>query len=298
MFEEAEQIDERNKQNALARKTLDALRGARFKAQGHYVPDPEPQHKTDLAHNKAVGRAIRQMSAEEVELTETASHVQYSGEVNGKDYTLTIPRHKDISDYSEDQLHKKLTKENPHLEHHEVTAVARTNGEEEDHVTVEHGGKTYTHKVINHQEPERIYEDAEQTDEAKKWSRAEWRMGTETDVDKNNKKIYDRLSATDPAKAKAFHDNLMRMKRKDVKEETDADKREAGYKMSPAVRKAQAASDALSKDEKKPQAGTLAAKSRKAAERMVNLAKGKANQVNLEPSVDVHKVPGVIGAIK
>ena len=73
---ESEQIDERNKQNALARKTMDALRGARFKAQGHYVPDPEPQHKTDLAHNKAVGRALRQMSSEEVEIDEGVATAQ------------------------------------------------------------------------------------------------------------------------------------------------------------------------------------------------------------------------------
>jgi hypothetical protein len=234
----------------------------------------------------------------------------------------------------------------------------------------------------------KMFEDAEQTDEAKKWSRAEWRMGTETDVDKNNKKIYDKLSATDPAKAKAFHDNLMRMKKNDVKEEAELDEtardwkrafgavaqknlqkdigairskvsrhnyigmqpavhepdtRTAkvtkkgtyseeveqieedrpmsapayssvsskiltgktdtnfGYapnKMPPHLKAAQAKSDALSKDEKKPQAGTLAAKSRKAAEKMVNLAKGKANQINLEPSVDPHRVPGMIGAIK
>jgi len=180
-------------------------------------------------------------------------------------------------------------------------------------------------------------EDAEQTDEAKKWSRAEWRMGTETEVDKNNKKIYDKLSAKDPAKAKAFHDNLMKMKKKDVKEEVEQIEEDRpmsapayssvsakiltgktgtnfGYapnKMPPHLKAAQAKSDELSKVVKRPQAGTLAAmkkeekemdkkkiKGRKAAERMVNLAKGKTNQVNLEPSVDIHKVPGMIGAIK
>jgi len=188
--------------------------------------------------------------------------------------------------------------------------------------------------------------------------KAEWRLGTQSDVDKNNKKIFDRLAKTDPVKAAAFHDNLMRMKKKDVdavhksmekemqreeveqideqspaeikakyyhdqfdkvkpvkaydkegklvgqyrsmahakqmkpghtykmKEAVDPDKRDAGYKMSPAVRKAQAASDALSKREKKPQAGTLAAqKSRKAAEKMVNKAKGKANKINMTPEL-------------
>jgi hypothetical protein len=70
MKEEAEELDERNKENATRRKMMDASRGARFKAQGNYTPDPEPEHKTAQAHNKAVGRAIRQMSREEVELDE------------------------------------------------------------------------------------------------------------------------------------------------------------------------------------------------------------------------------------
>jgi hypothetical protein len=68
--EEVEELDERNKENATRRKMMDASRGARFKAQGNYTPDPEPEHKTAQAHNKAVGRAIRQMSKEEVELDE------------------------------------------------------------------------------------------------------------------------------------------------------------------------------------------------------------------------------------
>ena len=73
---------------------------------------------------------------------------------------------------------------------------------------------------------EDLDEEVESVDEAQKklkpyrW-RAEWRLGTQTDVDKNNKKIYNRLAQTDPDKAKAFHDNLMRMKKKDVKEEVE-----------------------------------------------------------------------------
>jgi hypothetical protein len=47
-------------------------------------------------------------------------------------------------------------------------------------------------------------------------------------------------------------------------EEVGADKRDAGYKMSPAVRKAQAESDRLSKVVKPVQAGTLAAQRRRA----------------------------------
>ena len=91
----------------------------------------------------------------------------------------------------------------------------------------------------------------------------------------------------------------------------DADKRDAGYKMSPAVRKAQAESDRLSKVVKPVQAGTLAAQRRRAemkkeavdlsekevinnkkskaadtAKKMVNAAKGKMNKINLDPKVD------------
>jgi hypothetical protein len=80
------------------------------------------------------------------------------------------------------------------------------------------------------------------------------------------------------------------LKSMDLRHGVDSDKRDAGYKMSPAVRKAQAASDALSKREKKPQAGTLAAKkARNAAEKMVNKAKGNANKIDVEPSMEPGK---------
>ena len=263
--------------------------------------------------------------------------------------------------------------------------------------------------------PMKLKEDEEvELDEAQKklrpsYWKAEWRLGTQSEVDKNNKKIFDKLAKTDPVKASAFHDNLMRMKKKDVKEEVeqidernmenkakknamatklgvstyvygkgvgvnkydhepsfkadpagfkkvgrsvmqspkttssqvtalkkaneeavteaskegkdvmrnmraslksmdlrhgvDSDKREAGYKMSPAVKAAQAKSDALSKTVKRPQAGTLAAakmkkeaaenngkqKARKAAEKMVNRAKSKANKIDVEPSIEPGK---------
>jgi hypothetical protein len=217
-------------------------------------------------------------------------------------------------------------------------------------------------------------EEVEQVDEAQKklkptYWRAEWRLGTKSEVDKNNKKIYDRLVKTDPEKAAKFHDNLMKirkeeveaveegakdwkrafgkvaqknltkdlgsirakvarmdyiglepkvserpvtardknrkelgeandvtkdlrtsMKAMDLRHGVDADKRVAGYKMSDAVRKAQKKSDELSKVEKKPQAGTLAAqKSRKAAERMVNRAKGNANKIDVAPTIEPGK---------
>lgn len=101
------------------------------------------------------------------------------------------------------------------------------------------------------------------------------------------------------------------LKSMDLRHGVDSDKREAGYKMSPAVKAAQAKSDALSKVVKRPQAGTLAAakmkteamdpneakgeqkivktskKAAKAAEKMVNAAKGKMNKINIQPTMDI-----------
>lgn len=206
------------------------------------------------------------------------------------------------------------------------------------------GNKTYrkiTGKVPPYQLTPKtgVSEEVEEVDEAKKplkptYWRAEWRLGTQSEVDKNNKKIFDRLSKTDPDKAKAFHDNLMRMKKKDVKEEVESiDEarpmelggpaynsvsgsilkgkvdQNFGYapnKMPPHLKAAQAKSDALSKTVKRPQAGTLAAakmkkeavdpgsvrvvnKKVKAAEKMIKVAKGKVNKVDLKPTLDLEK---------
>jgi hypothetical protein len=97
------------------------------------------------------------------------------------------------------------------------------------------------------------------------------------------------------------------MKAMDLRHGVDSDKRDAGYKMSPAVKAAQAKSDALSKVEKPVQAGTLAALKRremkkeavdpgsmkvvnkkvKAADKMIKAAKGKVNKIDLKPTLDL-----------
>ena len=64
--EEVEEIEERNKENALMRKTMDASRGARYKLNNP-VPAAEPEHKTAQAHNKAIGRALRNEDAEDLD---------------------------------------------------------------------------------------------------------------------------------------------------------------------------------------------------------------------------------------
>jgi hypothetical protein len=57
-----ETLDERNKANALMRKTMDASRGAKFKLKNP-VPDADPKHKTARDHNVAIGRALRNEAA-------------------------------------------------------------------------------------------------------------------------------------------------------------------------------------------------------------------------------------------
>lgn len=55
---EEQDIEERNKENATKRKNMDASRGARYKLNNP-VPKAGAQHKTGVAHNKAIGRALR-----------------------------------------------------------------------------------------------------------------------------------------------------------------------------------------------------------------------------------------------
>ena len=102
---------------------------------------------------------------EEENLFEGPTHLEYSGHVGEKEYAVKVPRHKDLGDYSEKDLHHKISKENPHLHHHEVTAIVNSGGEEESHEKVEHEGKTHTHHVINYQEPRHLYEEVEKLDE-------------------------------------------------------------------------------------------------------------------------------------
>ena len=55
--EESQDLEERNKANAMKRKMMDASRGARYKLNNPNVPDSD--HKTPQAQNKAIGRALR-----------------------------------------------------------------------------------------------------------------------------------------------------------------------------------------------------------------------------------------------
>ena len=69
VHEEVEHIEERNKENATKRKMMDASRGAKYKLNNP-VPDRGAEHKTAQAHNKAIGRALRNEQTEEEEMQE------------------------------------------------------------------------------------------------------------------------------------------------------------------------------------------------------------------------------------
>ena len=103
-------------------------------------------------------------------------------------------------------------------------------------------------------------EEAEQTDEATKMSRTEWRTGTPAVVAKNHEKIYNKLLATDPAKAKKFLDSVT--KKDSVKEAADPGETKVVNK---AVKTKKAAV---------------------AAEKLVKIAKSKVNKINMDPKLD------------
>jgi len=89
---------------------------------------------------------------------------------------------------------------------------------------------------------------------------------TKKDTEKHMKDYFEDVEISEASKEGKDVMRNMRawLKSIDVRHGVDSDKRDAGYKMSPAVRKAQAESDRLSKVEKPVQAGTLAALKRRA----------------------------------
>jgi len=217
------------------------------------------QSKLTLAEDYIVTAAnymrgeMDRMNEEVEQINEGPNYLQYRGTIypnigdipegeenpdHGIEYTLTVPRDSDLhthlgGDYSVDHPvgqkgYNRVARENPHLEPHHVMAIMNGTGYNMEDVPVTHGDKTYTHRIYNEQEPDYLYEQTENLEEAQKklkpyrW-RAEWRLGTESDVDKNNLKIFKKLAAQDPKKAEEFQKSLMKLKKKDMKEETDED---------------------------------------------------------------------------
>ena len=146
---------------------------SRPRAPHTYVsPAPRPREKFPTGHPFA-GRHVdsvmfkKSVKEDSEQLAESPSHLGYSGTVGKKEYTMTIPNKGDgLGDYSDERLHKLITKQNPHLEHHEVSAIVNSGGEEESTEKVVHKGKTHTHHVVNYQEPRHLYsEEVEAVDE-------------------------------------------------------------------------------------------------------------------------------------
>lgn len=107
-----------------------------------------------------------QLDGEVEELNEGPSHREYSGYVDDHPFTLTVPRKQDLSDLLDHpKAHEKVAKQNPHLKPHHVKAILNHDGEN-GNVKVEHGGKTYTHRVEIEDEPRHLYkEEVELTEE-------------------------------------------------------------------------------------------------------------------------------------
>ena len=89
---------------------------------------------------------------------------------------------------------------------------------------------------------------------------------TKKDTEKHMKDYFEEVEISEASKEgkSVMYGMRASMKAMDLRHGVDSDKRDSGYKMSPAVRAAQAKSDALSKVEKPVQAGTLAALKRRA----------------------------------
>ncbi len=155
-------------------------------------------------------------------------------------------------------------------------------------------------------------EEVEQIDEARRMSAAE-KLGRAFDREKTASDASRKRGEEMLAQARAEYAKKQAAKTNEeveqIDEAGDPDKRVAGYKMPAHIKAAQAKSDALSKVEKPVQAGTLAALKRreikkeavdpgsmkvvnkkvKAAEKMINAAKGKVNRVDLKPTLDLEK---------
>ena len=134
----------KNPARSLARKAMKS-----FAAKAMELP---------MRKEDAVMKVIRSMRAEHQSqyVSESGGTLEYSGSVNKKDYKMPVSGGKQLDDYSDTGLHRLLRKHNPHLEHHEVSAIVNSGGEDASKETVVHKGKTYTHDVVNHQEPRRL----------------------------------------------------------------------------------------------------------------------------------------------
>ena len=94
-LQEAETIEERNKENAMMRKTMDASRGAKFKLNNP-VPDADPKHKTARDHNVAIGRALRNEEKKD-DVPFDGPYTKSPGTVKDKSGAVHTPMSRELS---------------------------------------------------------------------------------------------------------------------------------------------------------------------------------------------------------
>jgi len=85
--EDTEELDEKSdqaKRNKTMKNMMDASRGAKFKLNNP-VPEADPQHKTAQAHNKAIGRALRNESTKAEDPPFDGPYKKVSGDGSVKD---------------------------------------------------------------------------------------------------------------------------------------------------------------------------------------------------------------------
>ena len=90
----------------------DVGRQAAAKISQAAKPGPAPKLGA-MPMTKVAGAVAEEVDEEELA---ESSQLRYSGSVNDKEYTIHVPAHKDLGDYSAEKLHSKIAKENPHLE--------------------------------------------------------------------------------------------------------------------------------------------------------------------------------------
>jgi len=173
--EEVEEVEEAIKSSRLDRAIRKYVPGAGKKEAKkrkldytdnvNYLSTSRPGYPHHDDNMKELGRSRRaaakykKMSNEEDESVDeeipsySQYHLRYGGKVGPKTFSVITPGYKDLGNlqsyYHHRDLHRLISKQNPNLEHHEVSAIVNSDGDRNSKQKVEHKGKTYTHHVVN-----------------------------------------------------------------------------------------------------------------------------------------------------
>jgi hypothetical protein len=297
--EEAEQVDEASNKYEVT-KTKSRKMPMEFDSEAK-------MHHYDVHHNdKRVG---------------TLTHDTYFGETNGKLHGKDLPNIRNYGDNPHNQLHNflksktgqkwaanlhKYQKEEVEQVDEELDQLSgrflvSTDPSKQRYLSTERGKKNAAkknvanlkyyikHSLGKHPKPN-LPEEADQDMSEAKYFKTAYGYAGGSKPSGGTYKHPERIKA-DKEKEKKEKQNV-----------TEAE-REAGYKMSPAVKAAQAKSDALSKVKKPAQAGTLAAKKQNMEEEKANVNASKVKlrtlkdkisnrlkTVNMNPTIDSGKL--------